>query len=166
MTAVSEHPAGTKRYVMVAGVEPLHDGMAFGKDAWPLHVTLVLFQADFDAAAAVSVVDEVMAAAEAMTVRIGADARFGYRGSVRVSLVEPHPGLQELHEKLARAAVAGNAHIKSPQHAYEHYRPHVSVKGKRRVHEGDEVRLGQYALVDMQPDGDSRLRKVVALWEP
>ncbi|NUP75664.1 MAG: hypothetical protein HOQ07_13610 [Sinomonas sp.] len=161
-------PAGPfGAFVVVAFVEPTPVGQPFSKHSWPLHVTLLRFDAPPDEA--LVAVGRAFARDEgAIPIRVAGEAHFGYRGRVRVSLVEHAPALQALHERLLAevssvvGAIGGRVH--SPQHTGEGFRPHVTVQGERRVHRGDRVLLEDFALVDMAPDGDTSVRVVVAEW--
>lgn len=149
-------------FVAVAFVERAPVGQRFGKRHWPLHVTLLRF--DMAPEAALEAATGAFAHFEPITVTIGRDADFGYHGRVRVSLVEHDAALQGLHDALRAAVAVSAGRIHSPQHTGRGFRPHVSVQGDRRVREGDVVRLGTVALVDMAPDGDSEWRLPIAAW--
>lgn len=156
---------GAHPFVAVAFVEPTGLGQRFGKRHWPLHVTILRF--DMAPEAALAAASGAMSASGGVLpveVRIGEDADFGYRGRVRVSLMEPSPGLQALHDRF-RDAVAGAAgRIHSPQHTGAGFRPHVTVQGERRVRAGEAVRLESVSLVDMAPGGDTEWRVPLAQW--
>ena len=161
----SESPVRIHPFVAVAFVEPAGIGQRFGKRHWPLHVTLLRFDTAPEAAhAAVAGAVAASGAALPLRVRIGDDADFGYRGRVRVSLVEPDAGLQALHDRLREAVAAAGGRIHSPRHTGQGFRPHVTVQGERRVHTGQVVALGSVALVDMAPDGDTDWRVPLAAW--
>lgn len=158
--AAPAHP-----FVAVLFVDPTGIGQRFGKRHWPLHVTVLRFDtAPAAAPAAVAGAVAASGAALPLRVRIGDDADFGYRGRVRVSLVEPDAGLQALHDRLREAVAAAGGRIHSPQHTGQGFRPHVSVQGERRVHAGQVVTLASVALVDMAPDGDTDWRVPLAAW--
>ncbi|WP_309107473.1 hypothetical protein [Arthrobacter sp.] len=54
--------------------------------------------------------------------------------------------------------------VSTPAYTLQNYRPHVTRQGERRFHRGDVVVLDRIALVDMAPDGDRRIRRVLELW--
>lgn len=153
---------GLHPFVAVAFVEPTGVGQRFGKRHWPLHVTLLRF--DMAPEAALMAASGAMSAFRPFRVQMGRDADFGYRGRVRVSLVEHDAGLQALHERILEAVTARGGRIHSPQHTGRGFRPHVSVQGERRVHPGQAVLLTGASLVDMAPDGDAEWRMPVAEW--
>ncbi|WP_413248656.1 2'-5' RNA ligase family protein [Sinomonas flava] len=153
---------GLHPFVAVAFVEPAPVGERFGKRHWPLHVTLLRFDMAPDAAR--EAVSGAVGVFEPPRVTVGHDADFGYRGRVRVSLVEPDTALQSLHDRIRVAVAAAGGRIHSPQHTGGGFRPHITVQGSRRVARGDRLVLTSVSLVDMAPAGDSEWRLPVAEW--
>jgi 2'-5' RNA ligase len=153
---------GFHPFVAVAFVEASPVGERFGKRHWPLHVTLLRF--DMAPEAAREAVSGAVGVFGAPAVTVGDDADFGYRGRVRVSLVEPDAALQSLHERIRRAVVDAGGRIHSPQRTGHGFRPHVTVQGERRVVRGDRLVLPTVSLVDMAPGGDTEWRVPVAEW--
>ena len=154
-------PAGHLHpFVVVAFIEPAPVGERVSKRHWPLHVTLLRF--DMAPEAAHTAAAGAFASFRPVTVRVGRDADFGYRGRVRVSLVDPHPALADLHERIRRAVTEADGNIHSPQHTGRGFRPHITVQNGRRVARGDNIVLDSLALVDMAPDGDTEWRLPVA----
>jgi hypothetical protein len=149
-------------FVAVAFVEASPVGERFGKRHWPLHVTLLRF--DMAPEAAREAVSGAVGVFEAPHLLVGHDADFGYRGRVRVSLVEPDAALQLLHDRIRHAVAEAGGKIHSPQHTGRGFRPHITVQGSRRVARGDRLVLGTVSLVDMAPGGDSEWRLPVAEW--
>ena len=169
-----------RNLILVAFIEPVTDGLIFPRDNWPLHITLVRFDVDvvndvkFDvgggrgadvAMRIAGLIDRPVREALGAALTIGADAGFGRRESVPVSLVEPSRPLQELHECLVRAVAELPGREPSPHHTLENYRPHVSHHGEKRTRPGDVVVLDRVALVDMAPDGNHSVRRILHLWE-
>lgn len=151
-------------YVLVAFVVPAQAGLVFPRSSWPLHITLVRFDTRESAEVVRARLDGVLPARLGFGVRIGPDAQFGRDGSVPVSLVEPEPALHRLHTA-SLEALGPRVHLPGAQHIRSNYRPHVTHAGER-LRPGDQVRIRQAALVDMRPDNDPRLRRVLAIWEP
>ncbi|PNI08161.1 hypothetical protein CXX84_12220 [Arthrobacter sp. AFG7.2] len=155
-----------RNLILVAFVEPVTDGLVFPRTAWPLHITLVRFDVGTDVLAervAVLAAPHAEAALGA-TLAVGEDAGFGRNGSVPVSLIRPQQDLQALHEQLVRAADSLGGTILTPAHTMSGYRPHVSHHGEKRLNPGDAVVLDRVALVDMAPDGDRTVRRILRLW--
>jgi 2'-5' RNA ligase len=151
-------------YVLVAFVVPVQAGLVFPRSGWPLHITLVRFDTRETAEVVSARLDGVLPARLGFGVNIGRDAQFGRDASVPVSLVEPEPALHLLHTA-ALDALGPQVHLPGAQHNRSNYRPHVTHAGER-LQPGEQVWIGQVALVDMRPDNDPRLRRVLAVWEP
>ncbi|MBT2552635.1 2'-5' RNA ligase family protein [Arthrobacter sp. ISL-5] len=156
-----------RNLIMVAFIEPVAVGQEFLRSDWPLHVTLVRFDVGNDGDAARFAALAEMPAKQALgtVLAVGGEDRFGRQGSVPVSLVETDPALQMLHDSLVQAVQQVSGRVASPQYTRRNFRPHVSHHGDRRVHRGDAVVLDQIALVDMAPDGNHTIRRILELWE-
>jgi hypothetical protein len=158
-----------RNLILVAFVEPVAEGLVFPRTDWPLHITLVRFDAGTtdgaDPAECLAALAEAPAmAALGASLTAGNDAGFGRHGSVPVSLIEPQPDLQILHERLVAAVGILGGKVLTPAHTLSGYRPHVSHHGDKRLQPGDAVVLDRIALVDMAPDGDRTVRRVLRLW--
>ena len=151
-------------FVLVVFVVPVRAGTVFPRSSWPLHITVARFDTRETADDVCARLDVVLPALLGFGVRIGQDAQFGRDGSVPVSLVEPEPALQRLHAA-ALEALGERVHLPGARHNGPNYRPHVT-HADTRLRPGDHVRVRQAALVDMRPDSDPRLRRVLAVWEP
>jgi hypothetical protein len=158
-----------RNLIFVAFVEPVADGSVFRRTDWPLHITLVRF--DVDSTDGADPTERVTALADApartalgANLKVGEDAGFGRNGSVPVSLIQPQPDLQALHEQLVAAVGSLGGKVLTPAHTLTGYRPHVSHHGDKRLNPGDAVVLDRIALVDMAPDGDRTVRRVLRLW--
>lgn len=163
-----------RNLIFVAFVEPVADGAVFLRTDWPLHITLVRFDAGTRDSAdpterIATLADGPAKAALGTQLTVGHDAAFGRNGSVPVSLVKPNRTLQALYEALVEAVTAVDGRILTPRHTMSGYRPHVSHHGApgaavKRLNPGDAVVLDRIALVDMAPDGDHTIRRVLRLW--
>jgi hypothetical protein len=171
-----------RNLILVAFVEPVSDGLVFPRTDWPLHITLLRFDVESPAGASgpagapaglAGDVADLLAARAGPSVRaalgarltVGPDAGFGRLGSVPVSLVEPDPRLQALHRDLFNAVTALGGKVATPNFVLDHYRPHISHHDGRRLRPGDAVVLDQIALVDMAPEGNHALRRILRLWK-
>jgi hypothetical protein len=158
-----------RNLILVAFVEPVTEGLVFPRTDWPLHITLVRFDAGTadgaDPAERIAALADAPAAAALGTrLTVGGDAGFGRNGAVPVSLIQPQQDLQSLHEQLVAAVGGLGGKVLTPAHALSGYRPHVSHHGDKRLNPGDVVVLDRIALVDMAPDGDRTVRRVLRLW--
>lgn len=158
-----------RNLILVAFVEPVAEGLVFPRSDWPLHITLVRFDVGAtdgaDPAEGIAALAQAPAgAALGARLTVGNDAGFGRNGSVPVSLIQPQRDLQTLHEQLVAAVGSLGGKVLTPAHTLSGYRPHVSHHGDKRLYPGDVVVLDWIALVDMAPDGDRTVRRVLRLW--
>jgi hypothetical protein len=151
-------------YVVVVFIRPVRAGHMFPRSAWPLHITLARFDSKEPPDGVGGRIGGAFAGLPEFEVHTGADDFFGRNHSVPVSLVEPHPQLQLLHDRLLDA-LGTDVHLLSPHHARQNFRPHISQQPEGRLQPGEVVRVEQAALVDMRPDGDAKHRRVIEVWE-
>lgn len=164
------HTGPMRNLILVAFIEPVTEGLVFPRDDWPLHITLVKFDVDGGNTAGLAeriagLIDLPVRAALGARLTIGDDAGFGRLESVPVNLVGPSRPLQELHESLVRTVTELPGRIPAPNYTLDNYRPHVSHHGDKRARPGDVVVLDRVALVDMAPDGNHSVRRILHLWE-
>jgi 2'-5' RNA ligase len=140
------------RVVVVLPLVPLTVGDSFLVAAWPLHITVVPPFAteapvpELEAALATAIGD-----APAIAVRAVGDDLFGRRHTIPVTLIDDNERLTALQRRLV-AAMRGFASTPDDRaFSGPEFRPHVTVKGENRVHNGDDLLLRQVALVDMAP---------------
>lgn len=155
-----------RNLVCVVFVEPVTDGLVFPRTQWPLHITLARFDVEGDAELErlAALVDPHAKAALGARLAVGEEAGFGRNGTVAVNLIQPQRDLQVLHEELVGAVASAGGKVLTPAHTLGGYRPHVSHQGGRQLRPGDAVVLDRIALVDMAPDGDRTVRRVLRLW--
>jgi 2'-5' RNA ligase len=138
------------------------DGAVFGAHAIPLHVTLMGNFGFNGAADAVVPAMSAMAGSLPITVTVGADAQFGPRGDVPVSIVVESNALRELHDgiytRLRRLPISAE----EPQYTGDGFRPHITRVAGSQVRSGQSIRLDSLSLVDLRPNGVPDLRRVLA----
>lgn len=151
------------RLVVVLPLTPLRTGDSFPVSDWPLHITVL---PPFHTDAAASVIAGVIAVTAdgrtALTVVAGADALFGRREDVPVTLVDENRDLIELHRVLVDAVRPFASSPEEPAFTGPGFRGHVTIKNGVRVHEGEALTLAQVTLVDMAPRSAAGGRTVLA----
>ena len=155
-----------RNLIVVAFIEPVAEGQEFLRSDWPLHITLVRFDVgnDGDTARFAALAELPARRALGAALAVGGEDHFGRQGSVPVSLVEADRALQALHDSLVQAVAQVSGRVASPHYTGRYYRPHVSHRGDKRLKAGDAVVLDQIALVDMAPDGNHTIRRILELW--
>ena len=138
------------------------DGTEFASGALPLHVTVLgNFRIDSQWA---TILDLVRDAAARLPIEshVGGDERFGPHGEWRVTVMEPIAALNELHDGLVAAVTSRGAVLDDPHFAGDGYRAHVTWPGGIRPALDSLLTLESLSVIDLEPDGDAHLRRVVA----
>jgi 2'-5' RNA ligase len=150
------------RLVVVLPLLPLRIGDGFPLRTWPLHVTVApTFVTDAGPAAVAEAISTVVAAAATISVTAGGDEGFGPSGRVPVTVLVRSPELSALHALLLQTLSTAGAVFDDPEYTGPGYRAHVTVTAEARMRPGDVALLEQAALVDMEPVGPQRWRRVV-----
>lgn len=151
------------RLVVVLPIEPLHDGDSFAVRDWPLHITVLPpFLTDAPPGDIAGAIAAATASEPAVTAIAGGDEMFGRREDIPVTVIIDNEQLTRLHRTLAAAVRPFAASPDEPAFTGPGFRAHVTVKGDRRVREGEELSLTQVALVDMVPRASPSGRTVLA----
>jgi 2'-5' RNA ligase len=140
------------RLVVVLPLSPLRDGDRFAVRHWPLHITVVPpFLTEGEPVEVAAAIASAARNQHGLTVVAGQDEMFGRRHDVRVTTVLEDEALTHLHRNLIDAVRPLAASPAEPALTRGDFRPHVTIKGDARVHEGDVLSLTQIAVVDMAP---------------
>ena len=150
------------RLVVVLPLEPLELGAAHPLKTWPLHVTAApTFVIDAELSTVVEAIGPSLAQQRRLHLRAGEDAGFGDSGNIPVSLVEPSAALTDLHRRLVALLRASGATFDKPHFTGAGFNPHVTMTRIARSSLGNPLDLRQATIVDMEPRGADRLRRVV-----
>jgi hypothetical protein len=149
------------RLVVVLPLVPLSDDAAFSLADWPLHVTIApTFTIEIDISEVISLLDSRVTWAGSLSVLAGHDEGFGRAGDIPVTVVAATEPLLELHDHLVDVLGSAGAIFDDPDFVGPGYRPHVTKTRHAFVTPAQTLVLQQAALVDMEPMGDDRLRRV------
>ena len=156
------YPLLVSRLVVVLPLQPLTVGDGFSLSDWPLHVTVApTFVVAVDLDTVIAAIAPVLVAQPTVRERVGHDEGFGRSGRIGVSVVVPSRGLGDLHARLVAALTDIGAVFDDPEFIGVGYRAHVTKTRTAQSVPGDVLTLSQAAIVDMEPQGDGRLRRVV-----
>lgn len=153
----------TQKYAIISPLELLREGQIFESYKWPLHVTLAdtfaldSIQEDFATQLSKSV--------EGHLVKIRGEriAYFGKEKEVEVVLLHPSKKLTDLHYSIVDLLLDKGASFNDPQYIKSGYVGHVTKQKEGHFNIGDSRELALLALIDMFPDGDPYLRKVIKI---
>ena len=153
------------RVVVVLPVHPLTVGDSFLVSAWPLHVTVVPpFATEAPVPSLTDALRSALGNEPAFHLVAAGDDLFGRRHNIPVTLLASNDRLTALRYRLIESLRPFATDPDDRAFAGPEFRPHITVKGHNRVHEGDEVHLSQLALVDMaarqSPTGRSILSTI------
>ena len=150
------------RLVVVLPLEPLAVGAGFPLSQWPLHVTVApTFVVHQELTDVVEAITAVLIDQPVLHARVGHDEGFGPSMTIPVAVVQPTPELTDLHLRLVGALLGMGAAFDDPQYIGPGYRAHITATRLAAGEFGQQLNLRQAAIVDMEPQGDRRLRCVV-----
>ena len=86
---------------------------------------------------------------------------FGLNKDVAVSLIKQNNELIKLHENLIAITKSLGAEYDEPKFLGEGFRPHSTIQMKSRLHEGQDINIDSFTLVDMFPDKDKTGRRII-----
>jgi hypothetical protein len=98
--------------------------------AWPLHLTLAIFDADADAATVAEAVTQLAASVAPFDIAPGPRADFGPNRDVPITLVAPDAAPRDLHLLLVEMVTAAGWHMRDPYWGAQ-FAPHVTNSGVR-----------------------------------
>jgi 2'-5' RNA ligase len=150
------------RLAVCSFLAPQPAGVVLGASEIPPHVTLVgnfAYEGGTDA---------VVAKMGSATHRLPVEARaagedlFGPNRDVPVTLVADLGGIRDLHDDLVDKLQAVGCELDEPLYARDGFRPHVTRLLGASLEPGQLIRLDSLSLVDLRPNDDPTMRRVVA----
>ena len=150
------------RLVVVLPLEQLASGDGFPLREWPLHVTAApTFVVRVELSHVVAAIKPVLANQAGLSAVTGDPEGFGPSQTIPVTVVVPNAELTHLHVRLVDALREVDAVFDDPQYIGSGYRAHVTTTRLAAAAPGQRLWMNQAAIVDMQPLGERRLRRVV-----
>jgi 2'-5' RNA ligase len=151
------------RFAVVLPLDPMEVGERYAVRSWPLHITVApVFSTEATTAMLAARIGEVASAHGTIDVVVGPAELFGPQHDTPAALVES-PDVRSLHDALLDALAPLGAFFDSPHYAGEGFRPHITTTTRGAAEEGARLRLGQLALVDMEPGPGPGRPQVVAV---
>jgi len=148
----------SQKYCLVAFLEPGDTNTEFEMADWPLHITL----ADVFAVDAHDDITRELAnlLAEELPVAITVHKE-AFLGETKVVLFDKSEVLTRLHNHVIDLLELHGAIFNNPEFIKDGFLPHSTIQGTRRLHDGDVININTISLIDMFPNSDWRLRKVL-----
>lgn len=155
------------RFAVVAFLDEVALDAEFARDELPLHVTLLgasSTEADLDQV--VTAVETAYASHGPFVGHGGDDELVGPDGDVEVTLIVDDGDLVDAHRELVVELRELGVRVDDPQFVGRGYRPHVVVATAGedragRVERGERLELRAIAVLDLAPDGDAALVRIV-----
>lgn len=152
----------TQKYTIVQLLEPVAEGAIYKPADWPLHVTLTdIFAIDWDEETLLQNCIHESQKLQTVSTIAADDVWFGDEKNVQVTLLEKNEAITKLHLELVSFLEKGNVRFNVPEFVGNDFKPHVTVQKDKRLHKGDEVIINTLTVIDMFPDGDPYLRKIL-----
>lgn len=152
----------TQKYAIVQFFEDIEEGYVYSSQNWPLHSTVV------DTFAIACSIDEMIAKlTETLKHHVtanseaGDDRFFGENGQVQVVLLGRTESLIKLHLDILAILEDGELVLNDPQFARDGFLPHATVQKHARLNKGDKVQFAALSIIDMFPNEDPYMRKVL-----
>jgi len=152
----------TQKYTIVQLLESVPEGTIYKPADWPLHTTLTdIFAIDWDEETLLqNCIQESQKLQTVSTIAVE-DVWFGDEKNIQVTLLEKNEAITKLHLELVSFLEKGNVRFNVPDFVGNGFKPHVTVQKDKRLHKGDEVIINALTVIDMFPDSDPYLRKVL-----
>lgn len=152
----------TQKYTIVQFFDDVNEGYEYSSNSWPLHSTIVdTFAIDWSVDETASRLQDILKNHTVADSLAEGDRFFGDQGQVRVVLLNRSNSLVRLHEDVLAALEEGGLKLNDPQFARDGFLPHATVQKHARLNNGDKVRFTALSIVDMFPDEDPYMRKVL-----
>ncbi|GAB3272356.1 hypothetical protein GCM10027449_08850 [Sinomonas notoginsengisoli] len=151
------------RYAIVLPLAPLGVGERYAVRDWPLHITVMpVFATWANAAQLAASMGEVAAHTAPIAAVAGASELFGPKHDTPVALVDS-PEIRALHKTFREELDIHVPTFRRPDFAGDGFRAHITATKRGEAEEGQELKLTQIALVDMQPEPGQGRPMVVAV---
>ena len=153
----------SQKYTIVQFLDEVVTGDEFASNEWPLHSTIIdTFAIDW-------LIDEMIGrladglAGYGEVRSVATDDRFfGDEQQTQVTLLERSDSLVTLHLAVLAILENGGLVLNDPQFSRDGFLPHSTVQKNARLQKGDGVRFTALSIVDMFPNADAYVRKVLA----
>ena len=152
----------TQKYAIVQFFEDIEEGHVYSSNNWPLHSTVVdTFALQWSTDEIVAKLTDVLRHHATANSEAGDDRFFGDNGQVQVVLLGRTESLIKLHLDVLATLEDVEIALNDPQFARDGFLPHATVQKHARLNKGDKVRFTALSIIDMFPNEDPYMRKVL-----
>lgn len=152
----------TQKYAIVQFFEDIEEGYIYSSNNWPLHSTVIdTFAIKWSIDEMVVKLTDALKHHATANSEAGDDRFFGENGQVQVVLLGRTESLIKLHLDVLATLEDGELTLNDPQFARDGFLPHATVQKHARLNKGDKVRFKALGIIDMFPNEDPYMRKVL-----
>jgi hypothetical protein len=155
----------TQKYCLISLLEPVKEGSdaKFSWKDWVLHVTFAgVHFADWKNEELIDEFNKLVQSIDYF------EAKTLYQdklGDAEVILVDKTKSVLQLHNVILDFLDSHNAVFNNPEWNRQNYIPHSTIQKHAQVSENSNIIIDNIALVDMFPDGDGYMRKIIKLFK-
>lgn len=151
-----------QKYTIVQLFEDIEEGYVYSSTSWPLHSTVVdTFAIKWSIDETVANLTDTLKHHAAANSEAGDDRFFGENGQVQVVLLDRTESLIKLHLDVLTMLEDGGLALNDPQFARDGFLPHATIQKHARLNKGDKVLFTALSIIDMFPNEDPNMRKVL-----
>lgn len=152
----------TQKYTIIQLLEPVAEGTIYKPADWPLHTTLAdIFAIDWSEETLLQNCAQEFQNLKTISTTASDDEWFGENKNIQVTLLEKNAAITELHFALVTFLEKGNVQFNKPEFVRDGFKPHVTTQKDNHLQKGDEVVIDALTIIDMFPDDDPYLRKIL-----
>jgi len=152
----------TQKYTIITLLEDMAEGATYSSNDWPLHVTIAdTFSLNWEIDDLRTKLSELATKLKPATAIAAQDEYFGPEKQTQVTILDMSKGLINLHNGVISILKSLGAVFNDPQYMGEGFRAHATVQSNARLNMGTEVKFDNLAIIDMFPDDDPYIRKVL-----
>lgn len=153
----------TQKYCLVHFINPIAVGEKFSMTNWPSHITLAdVFAINRAKSKLDQQLNDLLSTIPAPTTTAISPATLG---KTEVILLEKTTTLQALHLELVTLLENNAAVFNAPEYTRSGFLPHCTIQNSQKIDQEQKVTINTVALVDMFPEGDWRMRRVLSTFQ-
>lgn len=153
----------SQKYTLMQILQPVDEGGSFHMSEWPLHITLTdVFAVDLT----IELIRDIQGYINTRPIATAFITAEGKLGMTEVWLLENTPDLYAIHTTLVDILEKHGAVFNTPEFTRNGFIPHITKQSMGDKKIGDKVVIDVVSLIDMFPDQNWQMRKVLKRFVP
>lgn len=153
----------SQKYTLIQAFQQVDENQSFPMSDWPLHITL----ADvFSVTITPKLMQDIQQYIDSRPTATSHVQSAGVLGATDVWLLEATPELYIIHLTLIDILEDHGAVFNNPDFIRSGFIPHITKQAEAGMKQGDKVIINITTLVDMFPDQDWQMRKMIRHFTP